>query len=78
MATRTVVTCSSCSRELPLLPAFSPGEEFRLWLGNVCLACGRSYCSACISADGPTPCPSCGEPTQAAQLDSLRRAGVVV
>ncbi len=41
MGTRVVVTCSSCGRELPLLPAF------------------------------------CGEPTRAAQLGSLRDAGVV-
>ncbi len=78
MEPRVVVTCSSCSKELPLLPAFAPGGEFRLWLGNVCVACGRAYCSECISVEGPAPCPSCGEPTQAAQLDSLRRAGLVV
>jgi len=77
MATRVIVTCSSCARELPLLPAFSPGEAFQLFLGNVCLACGRAFCSECISVTGPSPCPTCGEPTQAAQLDSLRRAGIV-
>jgi DNA-directed RNA polymerase subunit RPC12/RpoP len=77
MAIRVIVTCSTCSKELPLLPAFSPGEEFQLWLGNVCLACGRAYCSECISVTGPTPCPTCGGPTEAAQLDTLRRAGIV-
>lgn len=76
MATRVVVTCSSCSRELPLLPAFAPGEEYRLWHGNVCTACARAYCSDCLPG-GQAPCPRCGAPTQPAQLDVLRRAGVV-
>jgi hypothetical protein len=77
MGTRVVVTCSSCGKELPLLPAFMPGEEFRQWFGNVCGACGRTFCSECIPVGGPTPCPTCGEPTEAAQLGSLREAGVV-
>ena len=77
MASRVIVTCSSCTRELPLLPGFSAGDEFRLWHGNVCLDCGRTYCAECISIAGPTPCPACGEPTEAAQVDALRRAGIV-
>lgn len=77
MGTRAIVTCSRCGRELPLLSAFIPGEDFRQWFGNACSSCGGVYCSQCITVGGPTPCPGCGEPTQAAQLAVLRDAGVI-
>ncbi|GEM_PF-5433759 len=77
MATRVVVSCSSCTKELPLLPAFSAGGEFRLWHGSVCTSCARVYCSECLPTAGSPPCPSCGRPTEPAQLDALRRAGVI-
>ena len=77
MQTRVVVSCASCYKELPLLPTFIPNEEFRQWFGTVCRACGRAYCSECVSVTGPGPCPACGVPTTAAQLCALREAGIV-
>ncbi len=77
MATRVVVTCSSCGEELPLLPAFRTGDAYRLWHGSACLTCGRAYCVRCVDPGDAAPCPVCGEPTRSASLDVLRDAGIV-
>ena len=78
MGTRVVVRCSVCGKELPLLPAFIPGAEFRQWYGNACTTCGRVYCPECIAVGRPTRCAACGEPTKGTALPILREAGVLV
>lgn len=78
MATRVVVTCSTCGGELPLLPAFRPGEGYRLWHGSACVRCGRAFCVRCLETADAASCPACDGPTQPASLDVLRRARVVV
>lgn len=73
------VKCSKCGsplREMPMLPFMATAPDMKQWFGNACTACKRIYCHNCIEVGGPTPCPNCGQPTQAAQLFILREIGV--
>lgn len=78
------VTCSVCGKSLQELGGIPAGamvvgmdpSGLDLWAGNVCVNCGKVFCSDCIEVGGPTPCPSCGEPTLPAQRMNLERIGV--
>ena len=64
----TPLTCSSCGSVIPRIPGlFGDVEGQQTWMGNACVPCGRVYCQRCIVLGGPTPCPICGTPTNAAQ-----------
>lgn len=79
-----MVDCSVCGkalRELGGLPAGAvtigmDRSALDLWMGNVCVDCKKVYCSDDIEVGGPTPCPTCGEPTLPAQRMNLERIGI--
>ena len=75
------VRCSVCNSELKHIDqggsAYASILDMEQWLGNVCIACRRVYCSNCMNVRGPTPCPRCGTPTKPAQRMFLREIGTM-
>jgi DNA-directed RNA polymerase subunit RPC12/RpoP len=79
-----MVNCSVCGNPLQELGGLPPGaiviggdpSGLDLWMGNVCVPCAKVYCADDIEVGGPTPCPSCGEPTLPAQRMNLQRIGI--
>jgi hypothetical protein len=75
-----MVSCSVCGRSIKRLEgglfAASRPPALDQWLANVCVNCRRVYCSECIELGGPTPCPTCGEPTEPAQRMYLEGIGL--
>jgi hypothetical protein len=75
-----MVNCSVCGRSIKQLEGglFAGARPPTLdqWFANVCINCKRVYCSECIELGGPTPCPTCGEPTDPAYRKDLERIGL--
>lgn len=79
------VRCSVCGASIRQLPGFA-GQVVTLgggttnaldqWFANVCVNCSKVYCDNCMELGGPTPCPTCGEPTLPAQRMHLQRIGI--
>ena len=75
-----MVTCSVCGHSIDRLQgglfATSSPASLDQWLANVCMSCQRVYCAECMELGGPTPCPTCGEPTKPAQRMKLEPIGL--
>lgn len=72
-----MVKCSVCGssiRQLDVMPGLPSAME--QWFANVCTSCRKVYCSECLELGGPTPCPTCGEPTKPAQRMHLEAIGL--
>jgi DNA-directed RNA polymerase subunit RPC12/RpoP len=82
----TGIRCSVCGKSMSQIAnvAQMPGvvtvgmnaSALDLWFGNVCVNCKKVFCADCIEVGGPTPCPTCGEPTLPAQRMNLERIGM--
>lgn len=69
------VTCSNCGKPLVEMPK-KEETDMQQWFGRVCEHCGQVFCSDCMNASGPAPCPNCGQPTEPAQLYYLHKVGI--
>jgi hypothetical protein len=78
------VRCSVCGKALQELGGVPAGamvvgmdrSALDQWMGNVCTNCNKVFCADCIEVGGPTPCPSCGQPTLPAQRMNLQSIGI--
>jgi hypothetical protein len=80
-----MVNCSVCGSSIKQLDVLGGGQVVSLggdasaldqWYANVCTSCKKLYCSDCLELGGPTPCPTCGEPTKPAQRMHLQPIGL--
>ena len=72
-----MVKCSVCGSSIKQIDVNSIyGAALDQWLANVCTSCRKVYCSECLALGGPTPCPTCGEPTVPAQRMHLEAIGL--
>jgi hypothetical protein len=85
VADGSAVRCSVCGKSIRRLEAPFAGRVVTVgmdpsaldqWYANVCVKCRKVFCDECLELGGPTPCPTCGEPTLPAQRLNLERIGL--